>query len=264
MRDILIGLMVLLWLLLGWIYNREYKNCCQNDAAPVSSVVETIQKSGPLLFNYASATPVVGEGWPRIKDSLVNLVDETHKLDITGWYCTNTAPPEDETLGLSRARETRKLFADLNDDQIIFSAKGVDCAEAFKSQLFESASFGIRTSTASIKETANATDIYFPFNSTNKLNNKEVEAYLDDVAQRVIASGETIQLNGHTDNIGSPESNMKLGQRRADIVKNYLLSKGVNPSKIESTSEGETQPVQTNETEKGRAANRRTELKIIQ
>jgi len=264
MRNILIALMVLLWLLLGWMYSRDYNSCCKKEAAIESAVLQPVQKSGPLLFNYASATPIVGDGWPRMRDSLVNLVDETHKFDITGWYCTNTTPPEDEAIGMSRAQETRKLFTELKDEQFIFTAKGVNCDEAFKSLLFESAFFSIRTSTANIKETTNATDIHFPFNSTNKLNNAEVEAYLGDVAKRVMASGESIQLTGHTDNIGSPNSNMKLGQRRADIVKNYLLSKGVNPSKIVSTSSGETQPVQTNETESGRAANRRTELKIIQ
>ncbi len=264
MRNPLIALMVLLWLMLGWMYSRDYNSCCTNDATQPSATVQPIQKSGPLLFNYASVLPLVGDGWPRMKDSLVNLVDKTHKLEIIGKYCANTVPPEDEALGISRAKEIRKLFAELSDEQILLATQRVDCEEVNLSQLFESTSLAIRINTANIKEKADAIDIYFSFGSTNKLNNAEVEKYLDDIAQRVISSGATIQLIGHTDNIGSTEANVQFGQRRADIVKNYLLAKGVNPSKIVSTSSGDTQPVQSNDTELGRAANRRTELKIIQ
>ena len=72
-----------------------------------------------------------------------------------------------------------------------------------------------------------------------------------------------MRLTGHTDNIGSDASNKVLGQRRADIIKNYLIQKGVDASKIQTSSQGESAPVATNDTENGRAQNRRVELQII-
>ena len=86
---------------------------------------------------------------------------------------------------------------------------------------------------------------------------------MNDVATRVIASKEQIVLTGHTDNVGSDESNLALGQSRADIVKNYLIQKGVAADKISSTSKGESSPIADNTTEDGRTKNRRTELQII-
>jgi len=115
---------------------------------------------------------------------------------------------------------------------------------------------------ANIKETADRTLIYFPYGSTSKLNNSRVESYLNDVAERVKASGERVILTGHTDNDSSTQYNLGLGQRRADVVKNYLISKGVSTSKISATSKGESQPIASNDTAAGMAKNRRTELQI--
>ena len=97
----------------------------------------------------------------------------------------------------------------------------------------------------------------------NKLNNSEIEAYLDQVAKRVKETGESVRLTGHTDSLGSSSSNITLGQRRANRIADYLIGQGVRRSQINSTSKGESEPVATNHTEVGRAKNRRTELQII-
>ncbi len=72
-----------------------------------------------------------------------------------------------------------------------------------------------------------------------------------------------IELGGHTDNIGSVKDNMKLSQERAKAVYLYLISIGVNPDQLSYKGYGKTQPVESNDTEEGRAKNRRTELKVI-
>ncbi|MFZ1456737.1 MAG: OmpA family protein, partial [Saprospiraceae bacterium] len=94
-------------------------------------------------------------------------------------------------------------------------------------------------------------------------NSTEVETYLNDVATRLMKTAESVVLTGHTDAIGDADKNMVLGQRRADIVKKYLITKGVDPTKISSVSKGEEQPIADNSTEDGRSKNRRTELQII-
>ncbi|MDX2195503.1 MAG: OmpA family protein [Cytophagales bacterium] len=73
-----------------------------------------------------------------------------------------------------------------------------------------------------------------------------------------------IEIEGHTDNIGSAESNMKLSQNRANSVRTFLLSKGLDESKVKSLGLGETKPIATNETDEGRTVNRRVEFKVLQ
>lgn len=72
-----------------------------------------------------------------------------------------------------------------------------------------------------------------------------------------------IKLDGHTDSIGTTEYNQALGERRATVVKNYLLAKGVKAERIELNSYGESKPVASNDTDEGRALNRRVEVLVV-
>jgi outer membrane protein OmpA-like peptidoglycan-associated protein len=72
-----------------------------------------------------------------------------------------------------------------------------------------------------------------------------------------------IEISGHTDNVGKPEDNLKLSQLRADAIRNYLIQKGISPNRIIAKGYGSLQPVAPNDTEAGRAKNRRTEVRII-
>jgi outer membrane protein OmpA-like peptidoglycan-associated protein len=72
-----------------------------------------------------------------------------------------------------------------------------------------------------------------------------------------------IELSGHTDNIGSDSYNQKLSENRANSVKEFLLTQGLQDVRIVSKGYGKTQPVASNQSEEGRAQNRRTEFKII-
>ncbi len=72
-----------------------------------------------------------------------------------------------------------------------------------------------------------------------------------------------IEISGHTDNIGSPETNLKLSLERATAVRNYLIQHGIAPTRLTAKGYGDTQAVETNDTDAGRAQNRRTEVRII-
>ncbi|MCC6256717.1 MAG: OmpA family protein, partial [Chitinophagaceae bacterium] len=74
---------------------------------------------------------------------------------------------------------------------------------------------------------------------------------------------ERIEIGGHTDNVGSKASNLKLSEDRANTVRDYLISKGIDPSRLEAKGYGMSVPIDDNKTESGRAANRRTEVKIL-
>jgi outer membrane protein OmpA-like peptidoglycan-associated protein/tetratricopeptide (TPR) repeat protein len=73
----------------------------------------------------------------------------------------------------------------------------------------------------------------------------------------------SVEIAGHTDNRGSPEHNQVLSERRARAVVAYLGNRGVDPSRMRPVGYGEGEPVSGNDTEEGRALNRRTELKIL-
>jgi OOP family OmpA-OmpF porin len=69
-----------------------------------------------------------------------------------------------------------------------------------------------------------------------------------------------MEIDGHTDSVGPEDYNQGLGQRRAEAVKAYLVSKGLRSSRLTARSFGETRPVASNDTEEGRQTNRRVEL----
>ena len=74
---------------------------------------------------------------------------------------------------------------------------------------------------------------------------------------------EVIIAVGHTDWIGTNAYNQKLGLRRAEAVKAYLVSAGIEKTRVYTDSKGETQPVATNKTAAGRAQNRRVEIEVV-
>ena len=86
---------------------------------------------------------------------------------------------------------------------------------------------------------------------------------LDGVASALAAQPElNVEIQGHTDSIGSAPYNLKLSQRRADSVKAYLVSKGVNGSNLTAHGYGKTKPIASNDTDEGRAQNRRVEFEV--
>ncbi len=82
----------------------------------------------------------------------------------------------------------------------------------------------------------------------------ELAEYLKSVPEN------TLKLVGHTDNVGSDSNNMTLSKNRANSVKDFLVGKGVSDSQISTEGKGETQPIESNDTNDGRAKNRRVEF----
>lgn len=72
-----------------------------------------------------------------------------------------------------------------------------------------------------------------------------------------------IQLEGHTDNQGNASANMELSQDRVDAVKKYVVSKGIDKSRVKTKAFGGTQPLSNEKTEEARSLNRRVEMRIL-
>ncbi len=105
--------------------------------------------------------------------------------------------------------------------------------------------------------------VYFDF---DKHNIKEEFFDRLDEAARLLRERTDLRVfvGGHTDNYGSNEYNIALGQRRYNEVYNYLVNKGVDPAQLKTGTYGEDIPAQSNRTIRGRALNRRVELSFIQ
>lgn len=267
-------LIIVLWLILGfiyfWFWNNGRKECCNGSGIVADSTTvmtdksENTKKSLPLAFNWDKQNTVLGENFSAYKDSIVKSIGEKDILEITGYYRASEKNTTGEiNLGIARAKEVRKLFPEIPDNRIRLLSELVDEKAGEKENIFESAGFRSAINTEQVKEIANSTLIYFPFNSTKKLNSKEIENYLDDIAAKVTKSGEIVSLTGHTDDIGSEVANLDLGKLRAGKIKNYLLSKGVKESQIKVDSKGESNPVVPNTSTENRAKNRRVELTLL-
>ena len=107
----------------------------------------------------------------------------------------------------------------------------------------------------------NLSDVLFDFNqATLKQDAREKLARVSGI----LLAYPTLHVNmeGHTDSIGSDEYNMKLSQRRADAVRDYLVSNGINPANMQSVGLGKAAPVASNDTAAGRQQNRRVEMVV--
>ncbi len=107
-----------------------------------------------------------------------------------------------------------------------------------------------------------AADALFDFNKS--VLKPEGKAKLDDLASKMSTINlEVIIAVGHTDSVGSDAYNQKLSIRRAESVKAYLVSKGVEANRIYTEGKGEKVPVADNKTAEGRAKNRRVEIEVV-
>ncbi len=112
-----------------------------------------------------------------------------------------------------------------------------------------------------IKVTLSENMVNFGFDSSNLTST--AKANLDKLAQVLINNPDTnVNIYGHTDSKGTDEYNQALSERRANSVKSYLVSTGVAASRLFAMGVGEKEPKATNDTEAGRAENRRVEFAI--
>ncbi len=109
-------------------------------------------------------------------------------------------------------------------------------------------------------------------NEKGPIRFKKGKADVDPVCDRTMTQiarilkdtpGFHVQVDGHTDNVGNPESNKKLSQARSEAVVKYLVGKkGADARRLSAKGWGDTQPIADNKTEKGRARNRRVDFTV--
>lgn len=107
-----------------------------------------------------------------------------------------------------------------------------------------------------------AADAFYDFDKA--VLKPEGKAKLDDLVSKVQGMNlEVIIAVGHTDSVGGDSYNQKLSVRRAEAVKAYLVSKGIEQNRVYTEGKGKAQPVADNKTAEGRAKNRRVEIEVV-
>jgi len=107
-----------------------------------------------------------------------------------------------------------------------------------------------------------AADVLFDFDKATL--KPEGKAKMDELASKVRDMNLEVVIGiGHTDSIGADEYNQRLSVRRAESVKAYMVSKGIEPNRVYTEGKGEKQPIASNATRDGRQKNRRVEIEVI-
>jgi outer membrane protein OmpA-like peptidoglycan-associated protein len=262
MKKILAFISILLFLILLWYTRDVYNECCNNNKVVEKEkteevIVVTNEPLDPLTFLANSGIATTNEGWKELKNQILSARSEEKILQITAPYLKN----ETEKIGIERAKSAfMKLEIDLDTAKIEYKAYLLEVPNEEKP--FSGAKFNWLTRNNNIEELEDKALMYFPNNSTKKINNRNISDYLKNVVQQIKGTDKKVYLSGHTDNVGDSEKNKKLSLKRANSVKSELLVLGLDENQIIVIGYGEEQPIADNSTPKGRQKNRRVELQI--
>ncbi len=244
----------------------EIPNTDLTDNASGNIPETTIEEvSGPIVFAWSDDEPITSAEWESFRDSILSELDQSDILEITGNYYleedNNTAA---EDLGWARANQVRNLFSLLDNERIKLESQLIESSDNQEpTSTFNAVGFRRVINNDAVKEIAGRMVIHFPFASDEMLDNPQLHTYLDDLVDRLQQTDEKVHLVGHTDDSASSARNMSLGQMRAEAIRDLLIRKGLEASRITTESKGENDPIASNDTDEGRRLNRRVELTII-
>jgi len=231
-----------------------------------------------LKNSFAVILPVsdsVAIGIENLKTFLI--ANPKQKITITGYATSDeTNSSTFENLGLARANAIKKYFVSKGLSGSQFDTKGeiVNTWKTSKDTLLGPAEYKFETSEAVpavtdewviLKDKINGDPLILHFStnkSSNQLSDAEKQKVADLVKYMEHVTDAVILAVGHSDNVGNRDSNVVLGQKRAEFSKNYLSQKGIDGSRITTDSKGPDEPIGENTTAEGKANNRRTVITI--
>ena len=216
--------------------------CVQHDFE--SRVIET-RYTGGKNPSTGKVKKIVNDGSIRI-----GMLGGTPPYSVS-WNSTATGTELKNLAAGTYIYTARDAFNCLSSDTIVFKEP-----EIIKDEFLEGLK-AIDEGSAIVLE-----NIFFEFNKTELLPASYTE--LNKVAMFMLEDDvKLIEISGHTDNEGSDTYNQKLSEGRAASVVNYLATRGVKPERMAAVGYGESRPVDTNQTETGRAQNRRVEFTLV-
>jgi outer membrane protein OmpA-like peptidoglycan-associated protein len=186
--------------------------------------------------------------------------DEQRKQAEVAMAAAKEAQQQAEAARQAALAEEAKLATE-KADALKARQQAEDDAKTLRDRLKDQLNMILATRDTARGLIVNMSDVLFDFNqATLKPGAREKLARVSGI----LLAYPTLHLSveGHTDSIGSPEYNMKLSQRRADAVRDYLATNGINQANIQAVGMGEANPVASNSTATGRQQNRRVEMVV--
>jgi len=230
-----------------------------------------VVKHDLLYYLWGKIRPVVSDTakWKAEVKSIKQLQAEGKKLRIEAPYYKNEPYNGDfDNLGIARANALKKMLSnDIDSALIITGSKLLNPNDSvYKTEFINGYKDYLKWITFNnyVQEKRDKTFIYFPYNSTREIKNKDILNYMNALAERLKTHPEEkVMITGFTDNVGSAASNKILGLKRAKRVRKLLIKNGVPSKQIMVKSEGKNKPIADNTTKEGRQKNRRVEITII-
>lgn len=190
-------------------------------------------------------------------------------LLLTGQYQnaeTNNCVEDD--LGLARAGSVRQLLVDkgVESDQIRLGSSEESLVDLVDDKIMGAITYSfINGDLSDVEQRLRESNItlYFDTNAENILLNADQEQYFDDLKYLLSRNSDVKALvTGHTDDEGSNSSNRRLSRKRAETVSDFMVDRGILIDQIVSKGMGPDEPIANNNTEEGKAQNRRVEITV--
>ena len=283
--------LLVLWLILGSFFIKNQICGVQSDAAVVAPVKSTrlLIQDGSAFKTTATShfdfneskntylTPLATDVNNSINQTAAYLkANPNRSITITGLYTeTETNNSVFPSLGLARANEVKKAMvaSGLSAKQLLTADQLLASNTAIKEGvLMDGVNFsfsetieGLEERLAAIKARfdANPVTIYFPtgeqivaLNQEQRQDFADLVFYLDNV------NGSSLEVGGHTDKVGDLSVNTRLSRKRAEFVKDYLTVNGLQANQLSLQGYGPNKPIASNLSPKGRAKNRRVEVRL--
>jgi outer membrane protein OmpA-like peptidoglycan-associated protein len=193
-------------------------------------------------------------------EAAAHNAEEQRKQAEAAMAAAKEAQAQAEAARQAALAEEAKLASE-KADALKAKQQAENDAQALRERLKEQLNMILATRDTARGLIVNMSDVLFDFNqATLKPGTKEKLAKVSGIL--LAYPSLHLSVEGHTDSIGTPEYNMKLSQRRADAVRDYLVSNGINAANIQAVGMGEDNPVASNSTAAGRQQNRRVEMVV--
>lgn len=277
---------LLKWILMiiscGLLFLGSYYGCIQPEYCPDDLQAGEVTPPPPPVDDYAivsstnSNAVLTGTQWDAQLQGYLDAynLDSNQKLEVYGnYYDTEPIPEGYENMGYLRAAKIKEILvaAGIPADAVVELSRKLNGTAPATDVKWPAGTFNWEKLTddgGAPKEQLIELDkdnilILFPFDESKKTLEKDKEDYLKKLAERIKASGEQVNIVGHTDDVDSEAYNMRLGQRRADFVKERLTSYGAPADQISTMSKGENEPARQGKTAEDRRRNRRAVITLI-
>ena len=290
---LLLGILLFLWLLLGSFLSSRYCNCSGGAAAAAPIVAPALADKGTaksILIadgekNFKAATndnllfaknkceyetPISDKLNTVFSEAAAHLKNNPQRiLVLTGLYLGTEANEcsEGKNLGFGRADKVKALLVGMGAPaaQIRTQSDSRDIP-LFAGKVMGGVAYEFISGDVGEVEkrlrVGNMT-LYFETNERDLTLDLEQQKYFEDLKYYLAQKPDAkIAVTGHTDNKGNEKYNLRLSRKRAEFVRDYMAANGIPSKHVVVQGLGPNQPIDTNDTDPGRAKNRRVEVKI--